>query len=294
MIMLKTDSEGNEQWRQIFDTPKDDYCYIRETCQADDGGYIICGATGSFDEKEVDLIIIKTDPNGNKEWEKKYGRPGVDYLWSMDKTFDGGYVFALVTDYGKMTLIRDDTWIIKTDSEGNAEWKLHVEQDRSQIPVHIDQTDDGGFIFTYRSGYADSRNTDSYLVKLSAFENQRPGNPSKPTGPPKGKPDKEYTFSTNAVTDPDGDTVYYQWDWGDGNFSELLESTEATYTWTYEDNFEVRVIAFDEHGGQSDWSDPLEFSTPKNKQIKDQTLIELLEKLIYRFPVFEKILNQII
>jgi hypothetical protein len=288
MIMIKTDGEGNKQWDKIFDGPSDDRSFVRGSCQADDGGYIICGPTGTWDEGEMYLSIIKTDSTGNNEWEKKYDRPGIEFTWSMDKTFDGGYVFALVTDYTRTIGTRDDSWIIKTDKDGNAEWKLHIEQGGTQIPIYIDQTDDGGFIFTYRSGYADNRRTDSYLVKISAFENQRPSNPSKPTGPSKGKPDTEYTFSTTSVTDPDGDMIYYQWDWGDGNYSELLDTTEATYTWSYEDNFEIRVVAVDEHGGQSEWTDPLAFSTPKKRTIN----IQILEHFLSRFIIFKDIFKQ--
>jgi len=107
----------------------------------------------------------------------------------------------------------------------------------------------------------------------------------------KGKPDTEYTFSTTAVTDPDGDMIYYQWDWGDGNFSELLGTTEATYTWSYEDNFEVRVIAMDEHGGESDWSDPFTFSTPKNKPYINTPFLRFLEQHPHLFPLLRQLLD---
>jgi len=82
--------------------------------------------------------------------------------------------------------------------------------------------------------------------------------------------------------------VYYQWDWGDGNYSELLDSTEATYTWSYEDNFEVRVMAIDENGGESDWSDPLAFSTPKKRTLN----IQILEHFLSRFIIFKDIFKQ--
>jgi len=42
-------------------------------------------------------------------------------------------------------------------------------------------------------------------------------------------------------------------------------------------------MAIDEHGGESDWSDPLPFSTPRIKQLN---LIELvLGRLLDRFPL---------
>ena len=124
------------------------------------------------------------------------------------------------------------------------------------------------------------------------MENQRPNKPAKPTGPSDGEPNTEYTFTT-STTDPDGDTLAYMWDWGDGNFT-IEGSTSESYTWASEDVFKIRVMAIDEHGGESDWSDPLSFSTPKNKVTEYPILSWFLEKLIYHFPFMVKILNQII
>ena len=115
--------------------------------------------------------------------------------------------------------------------------------------------------------------------------NNPPNKPQKPIGPSNGKPETEYTFST-ITTDPDGDQIYYLWDWGDGNFSEWIDTNEASYTWTYEDNFEIRVMAKDEFGGESDWSDPLAFSTPRNKILYDL----IIQQLLSRFSILKLLL----
>jgi len=73
------------------------------------------------------------------------------------------------------------------------------------------------------------------------------------------------------------------WDWGDGEYSDWLNNPEASHSWSTEDNFEVRVKAMDEHGAESEWSDPLVFSTPRNKIID----ISIIERLLYRFPILE-------
>jgi hypothetical protein len=119
------------------------------------------------------------------------------------------------------------------------------------------------------------------LVKFGPFENQRPDKPTKPSGPSNGKPEIEYVFSTSS-SDPDGDSIQYLWDWGDGNFSELMDSAEANYVWLNEDKFEVRVMAIDENGGESDWSDPLVFSIPRCKDISSWIF-----RLIQYFPNLE-------
>ena len=287
--MIKTDDDGNKQWDKIFDGPRFEYSFVRYCFQTSDGGYIMCGNTQSYGAGRVDLWIIKTDSSGNKEWDKTFGGTQNDYTWSFDATTDGGYVFGIAKNYGGFGGTKDDIWIVKTDKDGNAEWKFQIEEEGAQCTRDICQTDDGGYIVAAATASVGNVKCDAYLVKIAPFENQRPNKPAKPTGPSSGKPDREYTFST-STTDPDGDSLQYMWDWGDGNFSEWLDTNEATYTWTTEDNFEVRVIAMDEDGGESDWSDPLAFSTPKNKEI-NQLFLQFLEDYTHLFPLIRQLLG---
>jgi hypothetical protein len=86
-----------------------------------------------------------------------------------------------------------------------------------------------------------------------------PDTPNKPKGPIVGAVGYEYTFSTSTI-DPDGDKVYYMWDWGDGTFSEWIgpypsgDTCEASHIWNEEGDFEVKVKAKDEKNAQSNWS----------------------------------------
>jgi len=281
--IIKTGSDGIKQWDKLFDGANSEYTAAKGCRQTGDGGYIICGASKSYGAGNNDLWIIKTDISGNMEWDKTFGGTGNDRCYSMDATVDDGYIYCVCKDIGSFSGTKEDIWIIKTDNKGNAEWKLHIEEEGIQHPSSMAQTDDGGFIIAGRTGNMNSKSADGLIVKISSIENQRPDKPDKPEGPANGKPNNEYTFSTNAVTDPDGDTIGYKWDWGDGNFSELLDTAEASYTWTYEDNFEVKVMAIDEHGGESDWSDPLAFSTPRNKILNNL----MLERLLSRFPILK-------
>ena len=102
-------------------------------------------------------------------------------------------------------------------------------------------------------------------------ENMPPDKPEMPTGPSTGKPGTEYTYSTSTA-DPNGHPVYYLWDWGDGNTSGWLGPYDSathinmSYTWESKGDYEIRVKAKDIYGLESDWSDPLPVSMPKDKQ----------------------------
>jgi len=64
-----------------------------------------------------------------------------------------------------------------------------------------------------------------------------PNKPSRPSGPGKGKPDVDYTY-TASTTDPEGDQVHYLFDWGDGTNSGWIgpfnsgETIDVSKTWT--------------------------------------------------------------
>ena len=57
------------------------------------------------------------------------------------------------------------------------------------------------------------------------FTNNNPATPSIPASPSNGYAQTNYTFSTTA-SDPDGDTLEFRYDWGDGVHIRLGRSLE--------------------------------------------------------------------
>jgi len=115
-------------------------------------------------------------------------------------------------------------------------------------------------------------------------------------GPASGKTGEEYTY-TSSTTDPDGDDVFYLFDWGDGGTSFILgpyssgEECNASGIWFDEGNYEIRVKAHDIHGAESPWSDPLIISMPKNKPYINTPFLNFLKNHPYLFPLLRQILK---
>jgi hypothetical protein len=125
-----------------------------------------------------------------------------------------------------------------------------------------------------------------------AVENNEPPNKPAINGPTSGNINIEYTYTASTI-DPNGNQLYYLFDWGDGKFSGWVgpynsgETAEASNNWSKKGDYEIRVKSKDENAVESEWSDSLTISMPKVNSFNILD-INLLKKLIDSFPLFER------
>ena len=141
ILLVKIDNVGNEEWRKTFGGINKDIG--NSVQQTTDGGYIISGTT-FVNSSNPDLWLIKTDSNGEEEWNKTFGGNRGDYGGSVQQTSDGGYIFiGSFFTVGK----NQDIWLIKTDSNGEEEWnKIFGQEGNFEMGYSVQETSDGGFI----------------------------------------------------------------------------------------------------------------------------------------------------
>jgi len=157
--LIKTDSNGNEEWNQTFGGDLGDWG--RSVQQTIDGGYIITGGTGSFGNGSSDVWLIKTDSEGNEDWNQTFGGDLGDWGRSVQQTIDGGYIITGDTNYG-------DVWLIKTDSNGDEEWNQTFGGESSDYGSSVQQTTDGGYIITGTTESFGNGESDVWLIKTDS------------------------------------------------------------------------------------------------------------------------------
>ena len=97
--LIKTDSQGVEEWSKTFAIDDCSWNTGYTVQQTDDGGYVIIGGTGSFEAGNDDVYLIKTNALGEEEWSKTFGGSSSDMGKSGQQTTDGGYIIAGTTQY---------------------------------------------------------------------------------------------------------------------------------------------------------------------------------------------------
>jgi hypothetical protein len=160
--LRKTDKNGEVEWKKTFGGSNDEIgksIYITA-----DGGYIIVGSKEIEGQGMNDIYIIKTDSNGNLDWEKTFGGMDDDYGNMVQQTPDGGYIVVGTTQsYGAGD---KDIWILKLDNFGVEEWNKTVGGPWTDLGEALCQTKNGYFVVVGSSNSLGNGNFDIIVTKL--------------------------------------------------------------------------------------------------------------------------------
>jgi len=159
--LVKIDANGNKVWDKSFGGDGVEGYRLGNMRQTSDGGYIVgisstSGISGNkstpnYNESgSYDAWILRLDSNGDKLWENDFGGNRQDFLFNIEPTADGGFVFA---GGNQADFAKGYYWIVRLDAQGNQVWEQLVGGGADDEAICLRQTSDGGYIV---AGYAKS------------------------------------------------------------------------------------------------------------------------------------------
>ena len=183
-FLIRTDSLGNELWRQYY---RDKLTTGFVVSLTDDGGYVL----SAFDPgSDSTIMVFKLDSVGQVQWQRRYlpgyfkteqtvpieqtsdrgfivgtrtsllkldslgnvqwqhGYPGAERIWSVRETPDSGFIATGEGAYGTDPVFRDSVkfFLLKTDRHGNQTWLRDLYGGRVRAGRCVELTSDGGYI----------------------------------------------------------------------------------------------------------------------------------------------------
>ena len=162
--LIKTDNQGDSLWTQFYGGNQNDYGY---SILCTDDGHLISGVTKSAGDNNGDGMIIKTNSNGNLDWNYSYGGYGTEVFRSSQQTSDGGYIAVGHTNsYGAGN---NDVFLLKINSNGDSLWSNVYGGAGTDQGRHVVQTINQGFaIFGYTDSYGELGGFNNWLLKVNS------------------------------------------------------------------------------------------------------------------------------
>ncbi|MGK0308579.1 MAG: hypothetical protein ACI8RP_001542 [Urechidicola sp.] len=166
---VKTDSEGNENWKNTYDYTSFDYA--QNIHQLDDGSYrLFClfriNEPNTQDYTKFGMLKL----NGNGEVQQNitidsiFSNPGKNLKGR--RTDDGNFIVFSSTAPPNSAL-GDNYHLYKVDTDGNVLWEKEHGQNYHTSARNIQTTSDGGFIMTGHINSTNSTNDEVYIVKTN-------------------------------------------------------------------------------------------------------------------------------
>lgn len=139
--VVKIDGNGNQLWDKAYGGSGNDF--LRAMLPTADGGYLLAGhstsdANGLKSENrnsgnpgQADYWVVKTDANGDFQWDKTIGGTAADQVRSAISLVDGNYLLVGTSSSptpsatGQKTApyySGSDIWAVKIDPSGNILW----------------------------------------------------------------------------------------------------------------------------------------------------------------------------
>lgn len=120
VYLALVDSMGWVRWEKSYGGFNNDIG--RSIIQLADSGFVMAGYTNSFGNGGYDVIVVRTDKNGNLIWQNAYGGLDWDFGYALKATAGGDSLIVGGTTYS-FGYGKSDGYILKLDLNGNLQWQ---------------------------------------------------------------------------------------------------------------------------------------------------------------------------
>lgn len=164
--LIKTNSSGRSLWLKTYGGEYADGA--NSVQQTADGGYIIAGFKTGPGILDRSAWLIKTDQDGNFQWERTYPSSGGTHFVSVVQGSDNGFLAVGSEEFKTYNSTYSVMLIIKTDEAGNIIWKRTCNGSHGASGASIIQTDDNKFMICGESINLELDKIEVYLVKIDS------------------------------------------------------------------------------------------------------------------------------
>lgn len=133
-----------------------------------DGGYILCGYTNT-NNTNYDILLIKTDSNGQQLWQKQLANHKNDIGWGVLELPDKSLMVHGST--GGKDSLEDDILLIKLDQYGEEYWRKTFGNNQHERTTQMLFTKDGYLTLIGQRNAKSGKDIDSYLLKVDLHGN---------------------------------------------------------------------------------------------------------------------------
>jgi len=163
-LLIKIDHTGKEKWKRDYTFSSVDRLNMVKELQ--DGSLIAAGFTMSSTNYSKDILVIKTDAQGNLEWQRSYGDTQDETANSIDISSDGGLIISgeVINENTGFSLC----YLIKIDDEGELAWSNTFGGSLNDNGHSVISTNDAGFAITGMTRSLGDSNGDMWLIKVNA------------------------------------------------------------------------------------------------------------------------------
>ena len=163
-LLIKIDHTGKEMWKRDYTFSSVDRLNMVKELQ--DGSLVAAGFKISSTNYSKDILVIKTDAQGNLEWQRSYGDAQDETANSIDILIGGGFIISgeVINENTGFSLC----YLIKIDNEGGLDWSNTFGGNQNDNGLSVISTNDAGFAITGMTRSLGDSNGDVWLIKVNS------------------------------------------------------------------------------------------------------------------------------